>query len=338
MTENIPIATGGYLDSEIVAKRDETLTLIDYREPVVIACGDDRVPTSDSAELLDNTYGSTAREVSQGYARVWGGLYGAAGLVAIADGVEHGKEASTTRYGGLIGAVDSVRNVTAGRAIGHSDEGKERSTHQFRMEGSDPLGCLAANAFGGAILLMATNSYIQEVGRQDQDFAFGNDEGYDEILGAFQTTSEALADMTGGDASTFAITRQTIAANVRTYQDPVMILSGQHAPASESGAIFNFRPNMVTDPEKVLETGKTFYGVDAAVVTAELSSVLHERGISAEKFMRTAMALTTVVRAALAAHDNDPTIKGTYDPRNLALGVTGNAQEAIGHFDFYYDL
>lgn len=109
-----------------------------------------------------------------------------------------------------------------------------------------------------------------------------------------------------------------------------MMLAGKpHTAAKGSGLIVNFDSTKVRNSTGANKDGKDFYSNDIAAVTAAVLETFKEYNLDPELLMRAILLDSTPVRAVLASHDNDPQLAGKLDPRNLALGVYGDPQQAL---------
>lgn len=326
----------GYLNEQFISNARRFYLSVEQQLRVVTGCGDDRGPTQESAADINSRFSYTV-PVEQGYARFWGGKYGIA-TVALAACAAVRLEDGITQNGGYWQMVNDVSKVTGGRAIGHSAQANENSPFSFCAHGNGPLGCLLCAKIGAAVDILLTNELVQEVAAADQQRAMGETDTFEQVLTGYRHLAREFARLSPTEQSTdFSIGRDVFAKDIEAG-NPVMILGGEHANAADTGVIIGFESRIIASPVEAARAGVPFYGADIMTVGQEIGHLVQERDLfpSWKYFASSGVALTTAVRAALAASDKDPNRNGVLDPRNLPVGIIGEAGEAIDRLNLAY--
>jgi len=333
MAETQTEAQKGYVSPEFVAERE-----VFYKErtgAVYLGCGDDRPPTAASSAALASKH-PEAMPIHEAYASKYGGLAGVAKNVIVTGVAQYGPSFATA-IGGFSGAMDKLVAFSqadkSGKAIIptlHSAEGNEQSADSIsHTEENQATGCAYAGGVGAtaALLVDPANSLIRDVARHDQEVIFGQD---DEAVDALLKGQKFFVDTYGAD---FAVNRsQYIAYDTPTDgRDAVamMILAGNHTPATTSGVISNFDLDKVGDATAAHEQGKDFYREDVAIAAEFALRAFPELKLDPELLLRSLQMDSTPVRAVLVAHDKAEALHGKLDPQELPMGVRGDVRQAI---------
>lgn len=318
--------TPGYLSAEFMKARKAFY--VPREGKVFLFCGDDRPATEASANTLRASH-PDVMDVREGYASIYGGFAGAVKNALVTGIVQYGPE-FVQRVGGFNGMSEkllSAANTNEGDSIIaglHSAESNEENAANFNARCDNPLGCAYCMGVGATSHLTATNTIVSDVARADQVHVFGSDDFFDDLKGAHQMLLEKGTDNKKGN---FAVAR----AEYRelSKQLPVQILQGNHTSARTSGVISNFDLHTVGSATKAHEAGQDIYREDIAIAAEYVLRALPEYQLNPEILLRAFQLDSTSVRAVLASHDADPSLHGKLDPTALAMGVRGNAQQAI---------
>ena len=227
----------------------------------------------------------------------------------------------------IVSRMGADRDRRAVKPILHSAANNEHPYGAFNVHGHDSMGCAYCGGVGAtsALLLDTDSTLISSIAKTDQVAIFGNDRYTNEL---FEAHSIFLELATEGHGGGFAVNRQDYVNQIKRGM-PVMILAGSHAAARDTGLIHNFDTETVGSASKAAADGKAFYRQDITRVTEAILRNFPELDLDPEVLMRAFLLDSTPVRAVLASHDNDPTINGKLDPRNLAIGIRGNVRAAI---------
>jgi hypothetical protein len=334
-TQDLGVVSG-YVDSKFLSDRESFWTTIDGRL-VFVGCGDDRGPTESSADGLMELMSQrgTLLDPTEGYASVYGGVAGEAKNVLVVGAAQYGKQ-FIVDMGGFDGIMGLLIENSRNPQTLHSAVGNENDQRYFCMQGNDSIGCAYCGGTGATsgLLLDPEDELIRNVGRQDQKFVFGSDNGFDDLLRGHELVLEYA---TQGKKTAFAFNRPEYKTFLEKYSSDLgmMMLAGVHGDALSSGVISNFSLDEVGNPYKANQMGLGFYRLDIAVATQTVLSALGEKlaefkyNLSPELLMRAFQLDATPVRAVLASHDANPALKDKKDPRNLRMGTRGNPWEAM---------
>lgn len=324
------VITHGRLAPEII-KQYESIW-VPFTQPVYGGCGDDRPPTDASAlELF--TSRPDVLNPAEAFASIYGGMPGAAKTVMIVGITQYGKD-FYHKVGGMEGLMDKMYRYTIASTdekkivyVLHSAEGNENSDGSFCKHGNGAVGCAYCAGIVALSGLLKSDEHkiIHEVALEDQKEIFGSDFGVQNIR---ESHGSFLHLVRSDDDGEFTMDRKAFITQVEKGV-PMMILAGRHARARDSGLLLNFNADEIGSSSVASQIGSTMYRKDIMTVVRDLRKIFKEYDLSAELLARSIVYESTAVRAFLAANDADPELNGVLDPRNLAMGWRGNAQEAL---------
>lgn len=341
------LSAPGRLSDEFV-NTHEGIWIPLYGRNVVDGCSDDRPPTQTSAQQINARLPENTMPIDEGYASNFGGFPALRKLILQAGVVEHGDDfiySSDCMYG--IGKT--IAMYRRGLTMQHSTIASEDSPATFNPTSSTAVGCLYSQNFGAATFYLAPgekksprdqtiSDTVLAVAHQDQAEVFGENEAFSDKVGqAYRAMSNFLsgvAQASGqprlrGDARDYTFDRQDYVDLERRHGTQTMILGSFHASIETTGLITNFDTDSVGSATIAKASGTPLYRQDLGVTARNLAPVLAEYGIPAETFLRVALFESTIIRAVLAAASGDSRM----DPNRLAMGVRGDASEAIEYVD-----
>jgi len=299
---------------------------------VFIGCGDDRPPTPESTDVLMADKGDRVMHPMRGYASIYGATAGLAKNSLVVGAAQFG-DSFITAVDGFDGIMKLLVDNSSNPQTLHSAVANEQSPRHFSCDSESPIGCAYAAGIGAtADLLARSSSAIRDTARADQQYVFGSDDGFDQLLRG----QRAFLDHVQAH---FAVNRNHYRRYRQQFSDRlgIMILEGAHTGAKTSGVISNFSLTEVGSSVIAHEQQLDFYRLDIAVATDVILRTLSKPllklspnyVLSPELLMRSFQLDSTPVRAVLASADRDSRLAGKLDPLNLRMGVRGNPFEAI---------
>ncbi len=320
---------------------------------VVTLCGDKRTPTIASAAEIDALTGPRTLSVHDAYASLFGGPVGKSmGMLLVGIAIAEtaaAKRAFVEQINDINGGVELVNELRGVLSALHSDMGKEGNSRHFDLANTDKpdeeVGCLY-NGSGVKVLEKAARHrstphdpqahrnriLVRQVMEADVYRAFGDDslEGQREFNRLFDAFGFLLNELDTGKTHVFGRDdyRRQLEAGM-----PVAILDDKPIPVDGNADVrdtmfMGFELDRVGSAFRARELGLSAYRGDPGRVALDISALLGEHRIPARMFLIVQTMLATAVRAVLASKH------GSDDPRDVPLGIVGNANETARAIDY----
>lgn len=332
-----PAGPTGYMDSHAIERHEEVLVDVPAGMDVADSCGDGRKLTVESADHIDKELqrrnpGEETMRMDEGFASIFGGPVGKAvaiAMVGIANAeTPEAKLKFLKDVGGVSGILGMIHATRDGRSVLHSDVGKENSSLHFsrdtKLQDSE-VGCLYNGSLGKVLMLATKNETIRGRIRKDSHKAFGEHESIDKNTDRLLNALDFLADTFPKNKTDLAFGRNAYKQHIEQKDDPwlMAILEGEHPTVLRSGLLLNFNLDKVGSPNKAHALELDPYRSDLGRIALGIGPLLVERDLETVEFMQAATMLSTAVRAALVAADQDKRLHGSPTPEYLPLGIVG---------------
>lgn len=297
------------------------ITFINRRDPILLACGDDRGFTPESAETLKKN----DMPIDSAYLRLFGGKYGAARTLLVASTAQYGrKTAEELVRPGFLAYCDEVAQRAKEHGlvmISHSSEGAEGNPANLDTNAHTHIGCAYGAGIGAVSHLNAANPLSINTAKHESNTLFGRPPqfvNFDDLAVANKEASQAAF---GDDYERFKITRQDLVAT----NTPVMVLKGDHAATEAAVHVLNMTTDQVSDANEAVARGLHYYDNDIVQVAEVLMKSFSELRLDPEILLNTMILDAAATRTALASGD------GPADPTRIATQRLGSGQEALNY-------
>lgn len=288
-----------------------TFIEIGEKDPIIIACGDDRGSTPESIKYLI----SQGLPAESAFGRVFGGLYGVANAALIGIAVQHGPQAMRQEMNGSFTrfAEELAEGAKKHRIylVTHSSETAEGNPARLSLASKNPLGCARAAAHGAVNTLAITDPLIIEQARHESHNLFGktpSNSNFDKLTEGIETVTRELGDQ----PKDYSVSRESIMeAGI-----PAMVVSGDHAPVGHVDHVVNLRTDKISDPDLAIEKGIPFYSTDTvqgvrAIIKARPDLQLDPM-LLMDIFVYDEVATKAALAKSTGGHAYDPTLIQSY--------------------------
>lgn len=306
-----------YAMPEVSEEIKNTFTKIEY--PLVLGCGDDRGCTDESAAALT----ALGLPMDRAFARLFGGKFGAANILAVAATAQHGPDFVQHRLGTDFYALSEELSQRAKQhgvyMLTHSAQSNEDNPAQINRNSEKAVGCARIAALGQVNDIAANNQLAIRVGEADAEAIFGNLEttiSFPELAEKFAQTSNLFY---GDNPKSFAIDRGVI---IKTNTQ-AMVLKGSHARSEQAKHVINLEWDELSDANEASARQIYYYNNDVVVVAAALIKSYPELELDPNILINTMLLDAAATRTALAAGD------GTPDPQRIESLRNGGGREAL---------
>ena len=308
-----------YAMPEVSEEIKNTFTKIEY--PLVLGCGDDRGCTDESAAALTEL----GLPMDRAFARLFGGKFGAANILAVAAAAQHGPDFVQRRLGTDFYALSEELSQRAKQhgvyMLAHSAQSNEDNPAQININSENAVGCARIAALGQVNDIAANNQLAIRVGEADAEAIFGNLEtttSFPELAEKFAQTSNIFF---GDNPKSFAIARDEI---IKTNTQ-AMVLKGSHAPSEQAKHVINLEWDELSDANEAAVRQIYYYNNDVVVVAAALIKSYPELELDPNILINTMLLDAAATRTALAAGDGAP------DPQRIESLRNGDGREALAY-------
>lgn len=312
-----------YTMPEINEEIKSTFTKIEY--PIVLGCGDDRGCTGESTATLTDL----GLPVHRAFARLFGGKFGAANILAVAATAQHGPDFVKRGLGTDFYALSEELSRRAKQhgvyMLSHSAESNEDNPIHLNKNSEKAVGCARIAALGQVNDIAANNQLAIRVGESDAEAIFGNLDtttSFPELAEKFAQTSNLFF---GDNPKSFAVAREKI---IKTNTQ-AMVLKGSHAPSEQAKHVINLEWDELSDANEAAARRIYYYNNDVVVVAATLIKSYPELELDPNILINTMLLDAAATRTALAAADGAP------DPQRIESLRNGDGREALA---FLYSL